>query len=175
MESAWSLLVAWRLIGTRPSATIVIPSCGRRVPFMPQHKVVKLISPCCCIYASVNWINIGSGNGLPPVWRQAITWANAALLSNAPLETNFSEIRIKIHYFHWWKCIWKDRLRNGGHYVQEEITLKWRNNGCDGASNHQPHDCLLNRLFRRRSKKTPNPRVTGLCAGNSPGTGEFPA
>ena len=33
--------------------------------------------------------------------------------------------------------------------------------------------CLLNRLFRRRSKKT-KVRVTGLCAGNSPGTGEFP-
>ena len=39
----------------------------------------------------------------------------------------------------------------------------------------QPHDCLLNRLFRRRSKKTSKLRVTGLCAGNSPGTDEFPA
>ena len=33
----------------------------------------------------------------------------------------------------------------------------------------------LNRLFRRRSKKTSKLRVTGLCAGNSPVTGEFPA
>ena len=53
--------------------------------------------------------------------------------------------------------------------------LQWRHNGSDSVSNHQPHDCLLNRLFRRRSKKTPKLRVTGLCAGNSPGTGEFPA
>ena len=30
-------------------------------------------------------------------------------------------------------------------------------------------------LFRRRSRKTSKLRVTGLCAGNSPGTGEFPA
>ena len=30
--------------------------------------------------------------------------------------------------------------------------IQWRHNGCDGVSNHQPHDCLLNRLFRRRSK-----------------------
>ena len=37
------------------------------------------------------------------------------------------------------------------------------------------HDCLLNRLFRRRSSKTSKLRVTGLCAGNSPVTGEFPA
>ena len=34
---------------------------------------------------------------------------------------------------------------------------------------------LLNRLFRRRSKKTPKLCVTGFCAGNSPVTGEFPA
>ena len=53
--------------------------------------------------------------------------------------------------------------------------LQWRHNGHDSVSNHQPHDCLLNRLFRRRSKKTSKLCVTGLCAGNSPGTGEFPA
>ena len=55
------------------------------------------------------------------------------------------------------------------------ILLLWRHNEHDNVSNHQPHDCLLNRLFRRRSKKPPKPRVTGLCAGNSPETGEFPA
>ena len=53
-------------------------------------------------------------------------------------------------------------------------TLWWRHNERDSVSNHQPHDCLLNRLFRRRSKKTSKLRVTGLCVGNSPGTGEFP-
>ena len=56
-----------------------------------------------------------------------------------------------------------------------ENSLRWRHNGRDGVSNHQLHDCLLNRLFRRRSKKTSKLRVTGLCAGNSSGTGEFPA
>ena len=50
-------------------------------------------------------------------------------------------------------------------------TLQWRDNWRDSVSNHQPHDCLLNRLFRRRSKKTSKLRATGLCAGNSPGTG----
>ena len=55
------------------------------------------------------------------------------------------------------------------------ITLQWHHNDHDSVSNHQPHDCLLNRLFRRRSKKTSKLRVTCLCAGNSPGTGEFPA
>ena len=54
-------------------------------------------------------------------------------------------------------------------------TLRWRHNGGDGVSNHQAHHCLLNCIFRRRSKKTSKLRVTGLCAGNSLGTGEFPA
>ena len=54
-------------------------------------------------------------------------------------------------------------------------SLRWRHNERDSVSNHQPHHCLLNRLFRRRSKKTSKFRVTGLCGGNSPGTGEFPA
>ena len=52
-------------------------------------------------------------------------------------------------------------------------TLQWRHDGRDCVSNHQPNDCLLNRLSRRRSTKTSKLHVTGLCAGNSPETGEF--
>ena len=55
------------------------------------------------------------------------------------------------------------------------LPLQWRHNGRDSVSNHQPHHRLLNGLFERRSKKTSKLRVTGLCAGNSPVTGEFPA
>ena len=55
------------------------------------------------------------------------------------------------------------------------VSLQWRHYERDGVSNHQPHDCLLNRLFRRKWKKTSKLRVTGLCEGNSPVTGEFPA
>ena len=53
--------------------------------------------------------------------------------------------------------------------------LRLRHNEPDGVSNHQPYDCLLKRLFRRKSKETWKLRVTGLCEGNSPVTGEFPA
>ena len=53
------------------------------------------------------------------------------------------------------------------------LTLQWRHNGPDGVSNHQHHDCLLIRLFGRRSKKISKHRVTGICAGKSPVTGEF--
>ena len=66
-------------------------------------------------------------------------------------------------------CCKREVMRNRDH------PLQWRHNGRDSVSNHQPHDCLLNRLFRRKSKNTSKLRVTGLCAGNSPGTGEFPA
>ena len=47
-------------------------------------------------------------------------------------------------------------------------SLQWRRNESDDVSNHQP------RLFGHRSKKTSKLRVTDLCAGNSPETGEFP-
>ena len=51
------------------------------------------------IYASMNWISIGSDNGLLPVQHQAITWTNADLLSIGPLGINFSEIWIKKQKF----------------------------------------------------------------------------
>ena len=47
--------------------------------------------------------------------------------------------------------------------------LHWRHNDHDGVSNHQHHGCLPNRLFGRRSKRTSQLHVTGLCAGNLPG------
>ena len=53
--------------------------------------------------------------------------------------------------------------------VEFMYSLQWRHNDHDGVSNHQPHHCLLSRLFWRRSNKTSKFRVTGLCAGNSPG------
>ena len=59
--------------------------------------------------------------------------------------------------------------------IVDDVALPWRHNGRDGVSNHQPHDCVLNRSVRRRSKKTSKLRVTGLCAGISPVTSEFPA
>ena len=47
--------------------------------------------------------------------------------------------------------------------------LQWRHNGRDSVSNHQPHDCLLNRLSRRRSKKHQSPASLTFV------TVEFPA
>ena len=40
---------------------------------------------------------IGTNNGFSPGRRQAIIWTNAAILSNRPFGTNFSEISIELH------------------------------------------------------------------------------
>ena len=76
------------------------------------------------------------------------------------------------------RCSYRSTIRSirkvvgGNRWV---ISSRWRHNGRDCVSNHQPYNCLLNRLFGRKSKKTSKLRVTGLCVGNSPRTGEFPA
>ena len=70
----------------------------------------------------------------------------------------FNPNQLKFHYTHIYVCYTGDSLQR-------------RNNERDGVSNHQPHDCLLNRLFRENIKA---PRHWPLC-GNSPVTGEFPS
>ena len=76
-------------------------------------------------------------------------------------------------YSHWVNCT------NGNKMISQTFSeleqqrkiwsLQWRHNDHDSVSNHQPHGCLLKRLFRRRSKKTSKLRVTSLCVVNSPG------
>ena len=72
------------------------------------------------------------------------------------------------------------KIQNG--YVMEHVTHPPLIGHCSHYSdiimsamaNHQPHYCLLNHLFRFRSKKTSKLHITGLCEGNSLVTGEFP-
>ena len=52
---------------------------------------------------------------------------------------------------------------------------QWCHNERNSVSNHWHLHCLLNCWFRWRSKKTSKFSFTGLCAVNSPVTGEFPA
>ena len=45
-----------------------------------------------------------------------------------------------------------------------EYSLQWRHNERDCVSNHQPHDCLLNRLFKAQLKENIRaPRHWPLC------------
>ena len=57
---------------------------------------------------------------------------------------------------------------------KEYYSLQWRHNERDGICNLRGLDCLLNHLFRHRSKKTSKLHAIGLCVGNSPMTGEIP-
>ena len=43
------------------------------------------------MYVSVKWSIIGSENGLPSIWHQAIIWTKVDVLLIVPFETDFSE------------------------------------------------------------------------------------
>ena len=90
-----------------------------------------------------------------------------------------------ISIFFFWNILWSDHIKMypviwySPTYIlscitkwlgETQVWLQWRHNDRDGVWSPQSHDCLLNRLFRRRLKKTSKLRVTGLCAGNSPVT-----
>ena len=75
------------------------------------------------------------------------------------------------HYLNlWWLVYWRiyaslDELTQCWFSWPLLGTFQLLHNEYDGVSNHRRIDCLLNRLFRRRSKKTSKLRVTGLCEG----------
>ena len=91
-----------------------------------------------------------------------------------------SSLYIYIYIF-WYRWQERDKLWNWyswlfWNHIGRKLpeSLQWLHNERKGVPNHQPHDCSLNRLFRRRSKKASKLRVTGIYVGNSPVTGDFP-
>ena len=61
-------------------------------------------------------------------------------------------------------ALYKARLDN--HWCSEHVdSLQWRQNECDSVSNHRRLDCLLNRLFGHRSKKTSKSASLALVWG----------
>ena len=79
--------------------------------------------------------------------------------------------KLKQQMLRWHQVICSMTLLPGTHVK----SLQWCHNELDGVSNHRRLGCLHERLLRRRSMKTSKLRVNGLCAGNSPVAGEFPA
>ena len=69
---------------------------------------------------------IGSNNGLSPGRRQAIIWTNAGILLIRPIETNFSEILLKIHTFSLKKSYLKMSFGNCRHLVSASMCY-WGN------------------------------------------------
>ena len=106
--------------------------------------------------SSQSWCTVSTDNKNARIQFNSCKWCSRLVV-----------IRVGVYCLHLWVqyvCICLDYN-----------SLHWRQNGRDGVSNHQPQDCLLSRLFRRRPKKASKHRVTGLCEGNSPKTGELPA
>ena len=101
---------------------------------------------------------------------QAIPWINLCMQTTWPIGTarlnrislgnSLSSPRV------WVGFCWSRRI-GSNHYNGPMLPLQWCDNERDGVSNHRCLDYLLNRLFRRRSKKTSKLRVTGLSEGNS--------
>ena len=84
-------------------------------------------------FMSVNWVIIGSGNGLPLVRWQAITSTNAALLSIRPQQTYFKENIFENQKFPIMKIDMKCCLHNGHHVINNVsiVAGEWR------------HQCLV--------------------------------
>ena len=115
-----------------------------------------------------------------------IIFCRNATLMSAKFQSNLDQV-VLLRYLVWYYM--RILKQHTGYLHEDEIyeqsfrtmsrlcgnPLLWRHNERDGVSNHQPRDCLLGRLFRRRSKYTPKLRVTGRCEGNSPVTSEFSA
>ena len=59
--------------------------------------VISLIEAERCIYGLKNYSIIVSDNGLSPIQHQASISASAEILSIEPMQTNLSEVLVKIH------------------------------------------------------------------------------
>ena len=57
---------------------------------------------------------------------------------------------------------------------KKKHTLQWRHNKRDGVSSHQPHDCLLNRLFKAQIKENIKAPHHWPLWGEFTGDGGFP-
>ena len=81
-------------------------------PREPREDMYAIHPPYWRIYVPVNWVSIGSGNGLSPIQRQAIIWTNAINwnLGNklqwnlTDRNTNFSPAKMHLKMSSWPFC-----------------------------------------------------------------------
>ena len=122
--------------------------------------LMTLITHICVNWLGHHWFRLWQ------FWWQSISCATADQLLIRP--SGYTKIEIGVEpQAH---CFNEMDLK-----MSPAKSLQWLYDGCDGVWNNQPHDCLLDRLSRHRSKKTSKLCVTGPCAGNSPVTSEFSA
>ena len=113
-------------------------------------------------YSYVTFINIvrGIDRWLCVIWLTSHRNRNTQFFMEFIIISLFSDTPL------WAKMRSSFHIMTSSHFASQ-----WRHNERDGVS---IHDCLPNRLFRHTWKKPSKLRVTGLCEGNSPVTGEFP-
>ena len=149
--------------GVVPNSDSVI-SIGRRG--VRTHFVFKTCY-FACIARRLHW----DGNVVLTKFRHCITGKRNLSLDwwkNGPLVDILIKSDKQISLYFWLT----DQLTHAyccGKDSSVKSILQWRHNERNGVSNHRRPDCLLNRLFRRRSKKTSKLSVTGLCWGEFPG------
>ena len=156
------------------SRVVVLISCLKEIATAYQwmcdcHKWTIFLSRSCLthlplaphIYASVNWVCIGSDNGLSPVRRQAITWTNTDLLSIGALGTNLNEIRIKIQNFSFMKMHLKlssakpAAILSRGRWVKPALTPLYCTFNTDNTKQSPLLHCTRSQLALKRSTDLP--------------------
>ena len=116
-----------------------------------------MFSICWRLYGSVNWFIIGHDDYM--------------YLSHCEIKRRDKKVRI-------WLQIFVNHIpRNSLETFCDVATIitVMSYNVRDSVSNLRRLDCLFNRLFSRRSKKSSELRITCLCDGNPPVTGGFPS
>ena len=146
--------------------------------FFFYGEVFQLLAPSnCCDMLKYRWVFLGFFFKLTPpsatylgkcaCWHTLHTLRKLSLkapilsdrlLGDKPSQESMLTVFTDVYMRHWGMGV-----------------LQWRRNGHDGVLNHQPLDCILNRLLGADKKKTSKLRIPGLCVGNSPVIGEFPA
>ena len=138
----WSLIEHVITMITAPGCTYIVPI---QLLFAMFVKHLQLLAPPVTIRKSPERI-------FPYlcIWLSEVQWRDYAPVSFLQGESLYQERR----------SLYPDGAQIAHEITRNLVALHWR---------HNDHDHWVNRLFRRRSKKTSKLRVTGLCGGNSPG------
>ena len=154
MVRYWSILPVSFRVTSLALATSYNPQKKQKI-YAKQNKTMYFIGYTPSLYHDMDTLS-----ALPHVTGQLPTWR---FCNCRPLAFSFM-----IAWTSCWTNSWDHFRGHDAHATSLSGLLQWRHNERDGISNHQPHDCLLNHLFRCRSKKTSKLHVTVLCAGNYP-------
>ena len=154
----WWMIIS-KVVYTRKSRNVLV-ECKQSVVFCPEYVLywcfatIASTTSSLPYYCKHMWFH--------SEWKEIQKWENILL----PLQSH-------VKHCNAWLCndppLPREYILVNSYICSNWLALRWRHNDHDDGSNHQPHGCLLNRLFRRKSKKTSKLRVTGLCVGNSPG------